>query len=193
MAPWNPAEYGPVFGAIFAEKRLPVLGPGHPNEAMHVMLNQLSPAAAFGDRAIQNRTFATCCLAAAWWYHDFLSDSHVLSQSVNSPSGNYWHALMHRREPDHPNAKYWMERTGEHPIHPDLQLEAYTLADELDALPGCDFLLRQVKWDPYAFVDLCESVDGTKSDVEGLCRQIQLREFELLFHHCYHHAVGIGV
>lgn len=191
MNQWKPELYGPVFHAILAEPRLAELGPGSPNEAMHPQLNRLSPAQAFGDRDIQNRTFATCCLAGAWLYHDFFNDSHTLSQSVNSPSGSYWHGILHRREPDYSNAKYWMERVGDHPIYSDLQLAASELADELDALPGCDFLLRQTAWDPLKFIDLCERETRTKTDVELLCRKIQAREFELLFHHCFMHAVGV--
>lgn len=191
MPDWNPTDYGPVFAAIFADPRVLDLGPGTPNEAMHPQLKQLSPARAFGDRKIQNKSFAVCCLAGAWLYHDFLNDSHILSQSIHSPSGSYWHAIMHRREPDYSNSKYWFERVGDHPIYPQLRDSAAEWADQLDELPGCEFLLLQIQWDPNAFVDLCAQVIGTKSNIEELCRKIQHREFELLFHYCHQHTLAV--
>src|SRR5687768_16281564 len=41
---------------------------------------------------------AKALLAALWLLHDFLDESHTISQGLNSPTGSYWHAIMHRRE-----------------------------------------------------------------------------------------------
>ena len=45
----------------------------------------------------------------------FLEPSHTISQGISSPSGSYWHGIMHRREPDYANAKYWFRRVGPAP------------------------------------------------------------------------------
>jgi hypothetical protein len=48
---------------------------------------------------------------------------------------------------------------------------------------------KQSAWDPFAFVDLCAAVLVGQAPCEELCRQIQKREWELLFDWCYRQAV----
>jgi hypothetical protein len=43
---------------------------------------------------------------------DLLDDAHALFQGANSPEGSYWHGMMHRREGDFENARYWLSRAG---------------------------------------------------------------------------------
>jgi arylamine N-acetyltransferase len=56
--------------------------------------------------------------AGLWQMNGFLDRSHELSQSIEGKgrnrAGDYWHAIMHRREPDYSNAKYWFRRVGQH-------------------------------------------------------------------------------
>ena len=60
------------------------------------------------------------CLAGLWLLYDFLDESHTISQSLDTLEGSYWHGIMHRREPDYENAKYWFRRVPVHPIHAEL-------------------------------------------------------------------------
>jgi hypothetical protein len=53
---------------------------------------------------------------------------------------------------------------------------------------GCAFLLGRRSWDPFAFVDLCESAARTGGGAERLCEQIQASEFDLLFRYCHERA-----
>lgn len=50
---------------------------------------------------------------------DFLHESHEISQTMegrgNPGTADYWHGIMHRREPDAGNAAYWFRRVGLHP------------------------------------------------------------------------------
>jgi hypothetical protein len=130
---------------------------------------------------------AKCCLAGLWLYHDFLDESHTLSQEIHTTSGSYWHGFLHRREPDYSNAKYWFERVGNHPIFEPLVADAKEIAAG-DSGKAAEFLNRQNAWDPFAFIDMCEQSAGSPS--ETLCRRIQQREWELLFDYCYHQAIG---
>lgn len=104
---------------------------------------------------------AQCCCTGVWLRFDYLEQSHVISQGVETTEGSYWHAIVHRREPDFSNAKYWFRRVGQHAIFAPLRNAAERLAREHKTEPAADFLLRQSEWDPYQFVDLCEvALDG---------------------------------
>jgi hypothetical protein len=61
-------------------------------------------------------------------------------------------------------------------------------ASDLDATAR--FLTGQRRWDPFAFIDLCEACRTGHSPHEVLCRHIQQREWELLFAHCYRGAIA---
>jgi hypothetical protein len=54
-------------------------------------------------------------IAGIWLYVDELERSHTVSQGISGATGAYWHAIMHRREGDFDNAKYWLRSAGKHP------------------------------------------------------------------------------
>jgi len=70
--------------------------------------------------------------AAIWYYVDDLDRSHNISQNIEGPEGAFWHGLMHRREGDFWNAKYWFRRAGALPGK--LGLEPIVLTDKVAAL-----------------------------------------------------------
>ncbi len=59
---------------------------------------------------------ADAMLAGLWLWHDALDRSHAISQAIASETGSFWHAIMHRREGDFSNAKYWYARCRRHPV-----------------------------------------------------------------------------
>ena len=76
-------------------------------------------------------------------FYDDLDGSHSLSQTVEgrgkNHNGDYWHAIMHRREPDYDNAKYWFRRVGAHPVMTELPAVLERIRKELasrDANPA---------------------------------------------------------
>jgi hypothetical protein len=187
---FNPKNYGPIFAGLLQEERLNSLGPGTPNEKIRPALAALTIEKAFVPNQIVDADMARACLAGIWLYHDFLDESHQISQSIATTTGSYWHGIMHRREPDFSNGKYWFHRVGMHPIFASLQKAAMELAATNTAHESTAFLRQQKKWDSFAFIDLCEACVERRSPAETLCRQIQQAEWRLLFDYCYHQAVG---
>jgi GTP cyclohydrolase II len=49
--------------------------------------------------------------------NDDLARAHQLAQAhEGDKTYDYWHAIVHRREGDFDNAKYWLHRVGRHPV-----------------------------------------------------------------------------
>ena len=189
MVAFDSDRYGPTVQRLTSDDRLCDLGPGSPQQAQRDILSQLDVDALFADCEIGDRDMARCCLAALWLRHDFLDESHTISQSVESASGSYWHGIMHRREADYSNAKYWFRRVGEHEIFPELCRAALELARKHSLNRNTQFLFEQTKWQPAAFVDLCQAVAGRRSEAECLAQEIAHAEWQLLFDCCYQRAV----
>ena len=180
----DPACFSPVIREILAEDRLSPLGPGTPNEPMRASLERLTVESLFAPQQVADPDFARCCLAGLWLYHDFLDQAHEISQEIETTSGSYWHGIMHRREPDYSNAAYWFRRVGKHPVFDSLPAAARELAPDM-AIPS--------PWSPFWFIDYCEACANRKEPGEQFARQMQKREWELLFEYCCRHAVRENV
>jgi hypothetical protein len=179
MNEFDPPAYGPVFEPLVDVDRCRPLDAGTPNTSEQAILKRLAIKSAFAPatRAVADRNMAECCLSGVWLVHDFLDESHAISQGIHTTSGSFWHAIMHRREGDFSNAKYWFRRVGNHPVFEPLAQRAAALG-----------VLIHGSWDPYAFVDLCQTAVRSGKDLQ-LCLDVQQAEWELLFDYCYHAAL----
>lgn len=134
-----------------------------------------------------SREDAVAVQAGLFQFHDDLDRSHSLSQSVQGAgrhaAGDYWHAIMHRREPDYGNSKYWFRRVGSHPVFDELSRLAEPILGNCPD-PAADRWKRRLcgsGWDPMAFVDCCESCeDDEAAPLARAAREIQLLEMLLL-------------
>ena len=132
----DPAHLLPEFRPLLADDRLNELGPGTPNVAIRAQLQQFEAVIA---PKVRDRNFASACLAGLWLYHDFLDEAHAISQGLDTAEGSYWHAIMHRRELDYWNAKYWFRRCPQHPIFDDLCQQASALTEQAGTPKGASF------------------------------------------------------
>jgi hypothetical protein len=192
-AEFDLAQYPEPVARLLAEPRLNSLGPGQPNWAVEADLRRLSVHTIFDEGVCSDAPMANACLAGLWLLHDFLDESHRLSQEGDDVSFRFWHGIMHRREPDYGNAKYWFRRVGNHPIYGRLLAKTGELARD-DAIaqadPGLRRLATSTSWDALAFVDLCEAASSARPTIKTLCQQIQAFEWRLLFDYCYRKAKG---
>lgn len=141
------------------------LDAGVPNQLADDRLRGRDVQQLFAPLTIRDRDAAHACLAGLWLRCDFLDESHHLSQKIESSEGNAWHAIMHRREGDFANSKYWWRRVG-----------------KLAALEPIG--------DPFDFVDRVAAFRRRSAGDSQELKKIQAFEWELLFQHCYQLAIG---
>lgn len=170
--------------------RLPFLAPPAPGPERAWLREHLTKAAIAEFDPIPKRSSVdeTALRTGLFLWHDFLVESHELSQSIeglgDNQLGDYWHAIMHRREPDYSNAKYWFRQIGNQPTFRKLRQHADAILEKSTAVEAPqwrDRLQGGSKWDPFAFVDLCEACANDESTELSLAaRRIQYAEMALL-------------
>jgi hypothetical protein len=150
---------------------MPLAG-GVRDDKLADQLRSFDLATAAAPRLIRDADAAHACLAGLWLLANNLDRAHRISQNLNTPEGSFWHGIMHRREGDFANAKYWFHRVDNHPVFA-----------VLTAAVG------QV-WDPFTFVDQVEArVMRGLGDEEKLIKW-QRCEWDALFQHCLQLALG---
>src|SRR4029079_6033740 len=102
------------FSALISGDRCRALDAGTPDRAMRGKLEAATLDVAFAHAKVADRDMPRACLAGLWLVYDFLDESHRISQDIDTSTGSFWHGVMHRREGDFSNGKYWFRRVGSH-------------------------------------------------------------------------------
>jgi hypothetical protein len=167
--------------AASAYTKLVVRGGGNPSA--QGLLSGLAPADLFVATSGVSESNQKAALAGLWLWHDWLDESHTLSQSIHDSTGSFWHAVMHRREGDFSNSKYWYAKAAGHPALAVLAAQAGSI---VSSMPADGLLLRIVMrgFDPNALVDLVEAVhDKPKDSRHRAAVALQQLEWRVLFDH----------
>ena len=149
----------------------------------------------FQGESLKNTTFGEAIKSGLLLWNDALDESHTISQSLSNQTGSYWHGIMHRREPDYSNAKYWFGRVGTHPIFPQLREQALAIFKETPNPSGAlahiaQTIEAEVVWDAYRFIDWCQEAENdAAADVTRFLQQVQAEEIRLLLAYSYRNAV----
>jgi len=169
------SKYGPEIARILAlegdgQRLMPLTCQRGANDEARLRLKTLRPRDLFPG--IEPPEPA---MAGLWLYFSCFDEAHALADSCPTQDGEYWHAIVHRQEPDAWNSGYWFRRVGRHAIFPELARAAAEISGEF----------QTGGWDPFAFIDFCQQARTQPGSArERSALDIQRAEWQLLFDHC---------
>ena len=149
---------------------LPSLTSGPIDKGLALVISKLE----HGERGTLDPKKLPVTLAGLWLLAGDLHRSHDFSQEIEGPDGSYWHGIMHRREQDFGNAKYWFRRAGQHPVMEQLQSALPTGGSQESPYEDC-----------FAFTDQCENaIHSGDAKAISACVKTQWLEWQFLTAFC---------
>ncbi|MCE9610828.1 MAG: hypothetical protein K8R23_11600 [Chthoniobacter sp.] len=139
---------------------------------LQLRIRDASDAVLGGGRAIGQPEKFALVRGGLLYAVDAIHEAHTIFQEAKDDLGAYWHGMMHRREGDFENARYWYRRAGALPCFAALHRAAGEFSADMARQPG---------WDPYLLTGECERARfGAEENVTQLAK-LQLAEFEGVF------------
>ena len=178
-------QYSTIVKEIIAELEsrnpFPPLSPTEEwSSRLTARLENYSLGDLFDGFAVTDSEFGECVKSGLLLWNDALDSSQKIVQKIATKTGNYWHAIMHRRENDYSNAKYWFGRVGKHPIYFELHCYALELSRTEQLEEYTNILESNGEWNAVQFVDWCQAARNSEDRVEAFLKQLQLKELKLL-------------
>jgi hypothetical protein len=168
---FDPAAYGPEIASI-----LSLDGNG---ERLMPLARTAPTNTAAARAAIEALAAPPTVQTGLYLYFSLWDEAHETAQNIAGAEGSYWHAIVHRQEPDAGNSDYWFRQVGRHPIFPALREQAAAI--------GVDF---GPQWNPSRFVEYCEQArEHPGGETERRALETQRAEWQLLFDYCAQRAL----
>lgn len=165
------------------------LDAGKPREAVHSKLKALTIESIFAAREVKDRSMAACCISGLWLWHNYLDESHKISQEIETSAGSAWHGLMHRREGDFWNANYWFARVRDRSLFSGVATEFSSLGFPRSSLPTRLSKLLENDWRPEDFTREVEGILRSEQSGElEAALQLATSEWRSLFRACWNAA-----
>jgi len=167
-------EYPEIVSAVLRDGHL--LRKLRPTEASDVALllkiRAASDADLAGGKMVAKPNMLALARAALVYACDSLHESHMIVQGISGDESAYWHGMVHRREGDFDNARYWFRRAGTLPVFSQLHRAASAVSSVVAA---------QANWDPYLYTGLCEQEKFGEQELRDELVKLQAIEFRAMF------------
>ena len=176
----------------------PLQWQNHPNRGAKTALDELDDSNLFGRVEIVSRPMAAAVRALLYLWNGCPAECAMHAQPAPEKERWYITGICERLAGRPQEAKAAFQQLDEHPIHVGLTTRALQVIGPVADPAVARF--RQImemgqSWEAFAFVDLYEQARAGK-----LCRageqivgDLQCKEFELLFAHCYQGATGVNL
>jgi len=167
----------------------------HKNLGAKRGLEAIDDAKLFGPGAVVDEGMATAVRALLYIWNGWIGEGKMYAQAAPEQERFHITAFCERMQGNGKAAKEYFQKAGEIPLYSKMQSYAMSIIG-----PGASPEMHRFRkvlemiqgWEPYAFCDLyMQAVSGQLGTgaVLGVAN-LQNREFELLFVHCYEKAAG---
>ena len=176
-------SYSDFIDRIFLqEDMLEKLTPSEPlSTALLLRIRAADDAALSGGKTVGHAGNFALVRGGLFYAIDALDEAHAFFQDAKGDLGAYWHGMMHRREGDFDNARYWYRRAGVLPCFAALHRAASEFSADM---------ARQANWDPYLLTGECEQARFGAEELVGEMQKLQRAEFDAIFDLWWRRALG---
>jgi hypothetical protein len=177
------SERPTLISRLMSRKSIPLLTPEHVwHPGLDIEIAAISEEQSADGRPDDLHSVLAWKAVLHLW-NDSLDAAHELVQHLETPTGAALHGIMHRREGDFDNAKYWFHLAGDHPAYHSLQSRAASFLQQ-QAFPSGPLkdvfgqIALQGSWNPYLFINAIAIQENRidDDDVRSILEQLQLLE-----------------